>query len=476
MKVIRDEWRAIILIILPHGINRFGFFRMSAYFLRIRSLFFFLFSLIIFPLEAQDKGEIKFDLKSTGFSLKNLQTSWRPENKKKDLHSLEIQEFSLNFSDLQIKSLYHQNKFVSNMTLKGPNLSIKGFSLYSTVFSENWITKERLNNLYKKELIPRKSLEEIAKSINLFLIDEDSLPRSLNELSIKNYLNLDESPFNDFSWNYILELPNQIIAKPTQINKDPKTNIIIYNFANKDFQLSPTLDSLNNTPNIQWNYNFDVQEISQLFSSSMDIILEPVKKEIDLEINRSKFKIENLNFTATPGSQFENQIKINLPELILEVNDLVLQGDFLETPLIHNIKGTFKLRNFEIKFPKDLMKQQKLEDLLKTLGIWNNAIKIRLIEIDFNLINELTGNVNIKIQTPFLKVLVDAHMSIRQNGTVNPEIIFHSTEVKISPIALGVRKYIKSWEKKNGKRLNREGSTIILKVQGPLKNLLIQGF
>jgi hypothetical protein len=88
----------------------------------------------------------------------------------------------------------------------------------------------------------------------------------------------------------------------------------------------------------------------------------------------------------------------------------------------------------------------------------------------------LTGNINIKIQTPFLKVLVDAYMSVRQNGTLNPEITLHNTKVKISPIALGVRKYIKSWEKKNGKRLNREGSNIILNIQGPLKNLLIQGF
>jgi hypothetical protein len=48
-------------------------------------------------------------------------------------------------------------------------------------------------------------------------------------------------------------------------------------------------------------------------------------------------------------------------------------------------------------------------------------------------------------------------------------------EIKIHPIALGVRKWIREWERTNRKSLNRKGATVILKVEGTLKNPVIHG-
>jgi hypothetical protein len=48
-------------------------------------------------------------------------------------------------------------------------------------------------------------------------------------------------------------------------------------------------------------------------------------------------------------------------------------------------------------------------------------------------------------------------------------------EIKIHPIALGVRKWIREWERTNGRSLKRKGATVILKVEGSLDNPVIHG-
>jgi len=436
----------------------------------------FLVILIHFFLKAQDTGEIKFDLKSLNFQLNNLSTSWKPELKNKDFHSLLIKDYKISFSNIDINNIYNKEQSTTEITINGPDLVIKDFKINSKVNSKNWITEEKIKRLNNRQSIPKECLEKIAKASELYFIDSDTLPQSLNDLSIRNYINLDKAPLNDYSWTYELNLPENIIAFPTNENLRAHDNSILYNWNTKDFQLNPILDSLYQVPNIEWNYEFKVQEIVQSFSSTAKIIFDPQSKKIDFKLNKSKFLIENLIFLATPEFQLENQIKISLPELMLEIKNLLIEGSIKETILMHSIDSDFRIRNFDIKIPKDLIKEPEIEKLLKTLGIWNNSLRVRLIDVNLQLINEHTGTSLIKIHTPFIKVLIDAKFTIRQNGTFPTRITFHNSEIKINPISLGVRKYIRTWEKNNKKSLKREGSTIILKANGPIDNILIQGF
>ena len=80
-----------------------------------------------------------------------------------------------------------------------------------------------------------------------------------------------------------------------------------------------------------------------------------------------------------------------------------------------------------------------------------------------------------KLHTPFLKVSITGDFTLRQTGS-RPDVILHRTEVKIHPIALGVRKWIRDWEKKNGKMLTRQGSTIVLRIEGSIDDPMIKGF
>ena len=113
--------------------------------------------------------------------------------------------------------------------------------------------------------------------------------------------------------------------------------------------------------------------------------------------------------------------------------------------------------------------------MLDVMGIWNNSLMVRMLEMEVNLINQFTGDANFKFHTPFIKISINGDFSIRQNGS-KPEVYLHNTEIRINPIALGMRKYIRNWEKDNGRKFSRKGATIILNIDGPLEKPTIRGF
>ena len=438
-------------------------------------LFYSLALLLILPVHGQSEGKMNGSLAATGIYLKNLHADWQPPGREFDLHSMDIREFRFGFSNVSFEHLQGIKKQVSKVKISGPDLSLKQLTIHSIIKSADWVTEEKIKRLKKRESIPKRSIEAIAGAIDLYMVDHNVLPASINDLSVKQYINMEDPPLNDYSWSYSLALPDQIIAQPTQINPVPKTKSIYFDWQSRSFQMDPVQDSLYQVPMVVWDYKFEIQEISHLFSSALDLELSPDQTEFDIMLNRGQFKISNITFTATPGSELDNQSRIHLPELNLETNGVVLNGNLNSQPIIHKGRGNFRIRNFEIKIPDGLREEPEIQSLLETLGIWNNALKVRLLELDLNLINEFTGDVGFKLHTPFLKVSITGDFTLRQTGS-RPDVILHRTEVKIHPIALGVRKWIRDWEKKNGKMLNRQGATIVLRIEGSINDPMIQGF
>ena len=430
---------------------------------------------LIVPLSAQSDETLNVNIFETGLYSKDLYFEWKPLDKKLDLYSVEIGEINFRFSDIDLNYKGNNNQETAIIQFSGPNFSLKNLNLRSNIHSENWVTKEKIERLEKRESIPKVSIESIASSIDLYMVDHNTLPRTINELVVKQYLDMDTPPLNDYSWRYDLELPEQIIAKPTQINVQPSTHAIYYDWQSRTFQLSPEKDSLYNVPLIDWEYIFEIQEISQVFSSSIDIDLSKDNSEFDLKMKRGQFKITNTSFSSTPGKQYEDRSSLSLPEFLLEAKDLVINGTITDTPVIHRGKGKFRIRNFEIKIPKGIREEPEIESMLKTLGIWNNSLMIRLIELDINLINEFTGDLIFRFQTPFLKVSVDGDFSLRQGDSI-PGVVLHNAEVRIHPISLGIRKWLREWEQKNGRMFTRQGATIVLKINGPIEDPIIQGY
>jgi hypothetical protein len=226
---------------------------------------------------------------------------------------------------------------------------------------------------------------------------------------------------------------------------------------------------------ILWDYKFKIEDLSHVFSSAVELDISPKGNQFDLALKRGQFKLSNVTFTATPGTQLKNQSLIHLPELILEADQVNLNGQYEGQTTFHNGHGKFRIRNFEIKVPNALKEEPEIHSLFETLGIWNNALKIRVIELEVSLINQFTGEIKFLLQTPFLKISARGDLTLRQN-IPESQIIMHNTEVRIHPIALGVRKWIREWEKNNGKTFNRQGATIVIELEGSIKDPIIIGF
>ncbi len=436
------------------------------------SIYSFFLSLNSF---SQSNEKLTGDIKESGIYHKDIVFNWKPENKEHDLHTLGIREARFSFSDM--KFTYTNNETFTNagMTFSGPNLMIKDFVIQSNIRSKNWITTEKINRLNKRERTQREAISIIANATDLYFLDHDTLPSNLNELIIKNYISMEAPPFDDNTWMYSLHLPEKIVSKPTFLNLVPGRNPLLYDWNSRTFQVDPEQDSLYNVPLVDWKYVFKINEISQLFSSNLELILKPDTLDIELMVERALFKISGCSFTAVPNDIIDERSKIVLPDLVLEGKNIALDIKKNEIPIIHRGNVSFKIRNFEIKIPNDLKEEPEIQSMMDVMGIWNNSLMVRMLEMEVNLINQFTGDANFKFHTPFIKISINGDFSIRQNGS-KPEVYLHNTEVRINPIALGMRKYIRNWEKDNGRKFSRKGATIILNIDGPLEKPTIRGF
>ncbi|MBA66089.1 MAG: hypothetical protein CMG55_09845 [Candidatus Marinimicrobia bacterium] len=430
------------------------------------------FSIFLF---GKINGDIDGKITNSGLFFKNLQFNYYPKTHINDIQTLDIEEFRFGFSNIQIENKHDSTMLFSKIDITGPELLIKNLTYQANLFRSDWITNEKLKRINNRESIPKIGIEKINQAIDLFFTDKNNYPIKTNDLIINHYIDLSKPPFNNNSWTYTLDLPNTITAKPTHINPIPKTKSIIFDYQSQTFKLDPTMDSLNNIPFLHWDYIFKLQSMSLQNSSSIDLKIDSNKTDFSLVMEKGQFRIHNANFKANPNNQLNNSSLISLPELLIEGNKIILDGNLDSVFIIHKGEGDFKIKNFELKIPDGLGKEPEIEDLLTQIGVWNNSIMVRLVELRINIINQFTGNISLKIYTPFIKVSIIGNISIRQDGTNIPKIIFHNTEALIHPVALGIKNWIKKWEKDKGKSIHRNGSAIILKINGPINNLNIQG-
>jgi hypothetical protein len=431
--------------------------------------------LMNFASFARDNGQVKFDLQKLEINLTNLNTNFKSGTKNIDNHDLSIESFKFGFSEIDFKNNYNSSNNLSDVKIIGPIINVNKLKLKSKVHSKNWIALEKIKRLKKRQTIPRLGIKKIKEASILFKIDNKEYPKNLNELDVRNYLDLNEYPFDDFSWNYKIDLPNNITAKPTRINITPSGEFIIYNFQEQSFQNNPILDSLVDIEDVEWDYTFFIQKITQDFLSSIVLSISENGKNYTAKILKGHFQMENIQLSAIPESRLTDLISLKIPKIRFEVKDFFFDGSFGDFPKINSIKSNFKIRNFDLKLPGGFIEEPEVENIIQSLGIRNNSIKIRLLEIDIKMINEMTGISIIKVHTPFLKLDIHSNLIITQNGTYQPKIKFSNSEVRLNPIALGIRKYIREWEKKNNKNLKRMGSVITLNVSGDFSNIFIHG-
>ncbi len=433
------------------------------------------FLLILFTsylqLYGQRKGNLKSTISSSGFFVKDLNIDYKPHNTATDYYNIKLEEFKFGFANININTLQDSNYLNPKFEFSGPEISLENLIINAELFKPDWIANEKIKRINNRQSYPKQRIEEINNSIQLYQTDNKKLPSSINDLIINNYLNTSRSSLNNRSWTYALDLPSRIIAKPTKLNPIPTTKSILYDFNSKKFILDPLVDSLGNVPHLRWLYIFKMKGINSTTSTNLDLLLKDKNSTFSLVMDYAKFHIKDIHFTVEPENKVEDKSTISLHDLFIESQNLILDGDFDSSLTFHQGEGQFRIKNFEIKVPDALSKEPDINNFLSQIGVWNNSVAIRLIDFKIKMINQFTGVLEFMIHTPFIRASLESNLSFRQLDGNSPEIKFHEAKLTLHPIALGLKKWIKNWEKKEGLTLKRKGPAIIIKFNGPIKSL-----
>tara|TARA_B100000989_G_scaffold279234_1_gene241671 strand:- start:3566 stop:4897 length:1332 start_codon:yes stop_codon:yes gene_type:complete len=422
-------------------------------------------------LYGQRKGNLKSTISSSGFFVKDLNIDYKPHNTATDYYNIKLEEFKFGFANININTLQDSNYLNPKFEFSGPEISLENLIINAELFKPDWIANEKIKRINNRQSYPKQRIEEINNSIQLYQTDNKKLPSSINDLIINNYLNTSRSSLNNRSWTYALDLPSRIIAKPTKLNPIPTTKSILYDFNSKKFILDPLVDSLGNVPHLRWLYIFKMKGINSTTSTNLDLLLKDKNSTFSLVMDYAKFHIKDIHFTVEPENKVEDKSTISLHDLFIESQNLILDGDFDSSLTFHQGEGQFRIKNFEIKVPDALSKEPDINNFLSQIGVWNNSVAIRLIDFKIKMINQFTGVLEFMIHTPFIRASLESNLSFRQLDGNSPEIKFHEAKLTLHPIALGLKKWIKNWEKKEGLTLKRKGPAIIIKFNGPIKSL-----
>ena len=426
-------------------------------------------------LFGQALGVGQSSFKETGLIIKDFHAEWIPHTLKNNVSfNVSFGEFRFGFKDFRLSYDDAADNQYFNLEISGPEIRLSHFSLTMEVLAKDWIKAERIKRLEKLSSVPNAAFLTLSHAIDLFWEDYDRYPYSYDELAIKNYIDPKIFPFTEQSWTYTLDLPEKMTANPTQFNHF-ESPPIVYDWSSKSIIGGIKQMSTSKIDIIPWEISFQIPEISNTISTRTNLEYTPDHSHINFFQKHGKFQINGLAFSLTPKKNLTNQFRFLIPAFSIELSQIALSGDLSgERPTIHQGKGKISIRNFEIKIPEELSRDPEIEYMLERMGIWNNALKVRLFELSLNMLNHHTGEIDLVFNSPFMKIELDGDFSFRQDD-IHPEFLLHQMEIKIHPIALGVRKWIREWEKTNGKSLKRKGATVVLKVEGSLENPVIHG-
>ena len=431
-----------------------------------------LISFFIIGIRAQQKEKGNANIENTGLYLNNLSIDWiRMEKNLQFSGNLKTFQFGFKNVNLLSNQLNSEQKY--NLKFHGPEISLSGLKIKVNTYSPNWINKYIQDYQQKRQEPAIIGISILDAAIDSFSNIQKFTPRSFDELVMKNYIKLDQFPFNQKTWNFKIKNSHNIIATlPSNRSIRSDQKIIYDRNADEyygDYQPIIPIDS------IDWEITLLVKEVNQTFSTEATLSYTKEKTNFEFYQKKGKFNIIGINLEAIPKTNIIDLAKFNLSQIGLETRELAFSADLSDSiPILHQGGGRFILRNLNVNIPTSLSEEPEIGIYLEKLGIWNGAFLIRLIDLDIKIISERMGEIKFRFQTPYINFNLDGDISIHQkNG--NTLLHFQQTVLRINPISLGVRTFIHEWEKKNNLTMPRKSGAIILKMNGPINKPRIDG-
>ena len=388
-------------------------------------------------------------------------------------YKVSLDELKVSLNNFHITGRSNNKKKIYYLTLNKPDFSLKGLNLGHETFSNNWITTEKIKQLKRRESIAQEAILMIRDAASNYERDLNLVPKSLDKLAVENYLDLKDEIFLDKTWQYSMNFPESIDARPGDIDFAQKYKIVSYDLKNEKFIKNPILDSLINNSMVNWSYQLDISHVNILTKTEMNIAIDSMKNENTVKVKNGNFQIEKLIFQGIPNNKLNQLIKIELPEIVFNLSELWLETNLSDHFIIH--KGIVKInfKNIEIKFPSNIRQEPYFEKILNKLGIWNNLILIKKFNFIIDFINEKVAEIKIDIHTPFVKTSLYGGILLDQNIN-NFKIRLENINADINPISLGLKTLIHNWESKKNIELMRKDDLIIVQLKGDISQPMIK--
>ena len=418
----------------------------------------------------QDYPNGSFSLDQIFFQLNSLNIASEFSKDSLNNGKLSLNLLKIGFDDLAVKN---NNNGPIQLIINGPNVELEDLEIntdYTLPNYYNLILSDLSDNRYET---PMDGLEILEKAVNTFKIQKGKYPDSYNELIIESYINSSKYPFNQSEWSYHLDLPRTVKALTTSVHKYSKKSLIL-DWSTKKL-INRESDQYEKS-DLLWNFIFQIKEIEQNFLSDILINMDPDNFNFEFYQKRGRFHINGIYIIAIPNNDIFEQTIFKINNLSLDINDLFLQIKKINNePNIQNGRGSFTLKNFELKIPPKLLNDETIAIFIQNLGVRNGLIRVRQLDFTIHFYDNEFGHINASFISPFLKMNLNSQMSIDSKRSIYESIDLFDTELRINPISYGVRDMIREWEIEYNKNLNREGPIIVLKFSGPLKNPTIIG-
>lgn len=435
----------------------------------------FLLLLLLFTTIWSQSSSLDGNLKESGFYLDNFSLNWNPSDPKTEpTYSIGLKNLSISFNNISIQETISPNESFTDINFNGPSLNLDNLILTKKVFEPDWIARYYLHKIEARLVRPKEAIQSISDGINLFLKDNQSYPSSINELDVKAYIDMSIYPFDSPNWFYELDLPNNIFAHPTKVHPIPSMNSIQFDFNHREFLTDKITDSLKAIQKTFWDYSIELHQVSQNFSHHFEIKEWEDSKKSDYYLEKGSFSIHRATIDATPENSIHNRVTFKLPYFTLGLDNILLTRSQESHLIVESGSFNIQIRNFEINIPEGLRHEPELAQLLEKLGIWNNTLKLRQMNGRITIINRYTGELKAFINTPYITIELTGEFQLHQEGYF-PEITFHNTFLEINPISMGIRAWIKDWEKSNNVTLPRKGSKVLIELDGTRLNPTFHG-
>jgi hypothetical protein len=435
----------------------------------------FVLGLCLIPFAYPQAGTGKGSFAETGIFLKNFHFDWESHpTETSTSFSIDLKKFSFGFKDFSMEYIDEKDKQFIQFDLKGPELLVDDFELNVDMIAPDWISIQQRIRIEKWQAVPLTAIQILSESVDRFLLENERYPKSFTELAVKRYVDYENAYFDDPNWIYEVNVPENITATPTQFHPWPDAQVITLDWPSQSFNGAFNTD-LSNIPDLPWKFKVKVDEITQTVTSKTRINYSPMSAEFDYHQLRGSFQFDDFTLSAIPEGDLMNLAQFEIPAFLLQANQMAFTGSLSDSlPIIHQGKGKFRVRNVEMKIPERISKNPEIEKKLEKIGIWNNALQVKLLELNLILLNEQVGEFQFTCQTPFFRINLDGEFLLHQH-VHTPNMVLHNTELRFHPISLGLREMIKEWERKNGQILPRQGATIVLKIDGPLDHPTVHG-